>query len=127
VGWVLARAAAKLVPADSLLVPLPRASSRTIGYGIDPARDLARRIATLTDLEVWPGLLAPLLHRRQAGRSRSERNPPIFRLMEHPPAGRLVLIDDVITTGRTLQQAQATLQEWAGRVMLAVTATATND
>lgn len=126
-GWLLGRAMCNLIPAGTTLVPLPRARWRTLTYGIDPAPDFSRRIAALTGLPQWRGLRPPLRHPAQAGRSRSERQPPMFSVMSPPPPGPLVLIDDVVTTGRTLAGAHAALAEWGGRVMLAVTATATSD
>ncbi|MDQ3501586.1 MAG: hypothetical protein M3488_11600 [Actinomycetota bacterium] len=128
-GWLLARALVCLLPPAGVLVPLPRASWRTISYGIDPAFELARRVGSLSGLQVWKGLSPPLYKSGQAGRSRSQRDPPIFWLKSEPPATELILIDDVITTGRTLLRAQQTLAHptRAARVVMAVTATATRD
>lgn len=55
-----------------------------------------------------------------AGLSRSVRTVPRFRRRWIPPQG-LVLVDDVITTGMTLEAAVATLGR--SRVEAAVTAT----
>lgn len=125
-GWLLARALAHLLPPRGVLVPLPRASWRTLTYGIDPAPDLAERVMSLTGLAIWSGLSPPFHKSGQAGRSRSERDPPIFSLKEEPPAAELILIDDVITTGRTMARAEKVLAAQA-RVILAVSATAAGD
>lgn len=132
-GWLLARALACLLPPAGTLVPLPRASWRTITYGVDPAHDLARKISSLSGIPVWTGLRPPLHSFAQAGQARTKRDPPAFRVDEEPRADSiladLILIDDVVTTGRTLMSAQQSLARsaLAKPVLLALSATSTSD
>ena len=126
-GWLLARAAAGLVSNADLLVPLPRVTWRTIGYGLDPADDFARRLSALTSTPVWRGLRPPFRKPAQAGRSRVEREPPNFTLAGELPRKNVILVDDVITTGRTIATAHLLLMANGGCIVSAVTATAAKD
>lgn len=125
-GWMLARALIPLLPEGHELVAVPRASWRHLRYGIDPAPDLARRLGILTGRTVVPALAAPLLAHRQAGRKRSDREPAMLRVTSRPRSS-VVLVDDVLTTGRTLSGARSALQSFGIRVESAITATARGD
>lgn len=132
-GWLLARALVSLLPPAGTLVPLPRVSWRTITYGVDPAQDLASKVSALSGIPVWMGLQPPLHSSPQAGRARTDRHPPAFTSREEPPSD-LILLDDVVTTGRTLMTAQQALANsvlansvLAKPVLLALSATSTSD
>lgn len=120
-GRLLAtEAMAHLVPHDAgALVPIPRTRWRTIRYGVDPAMLLADHLAALTGLPVAKPLTPALYGRRHAGRVVSQRDAPEFGVGGFVPAGA-VLVDDVLTTGITLETAAAALD---GAVLAAVTAT----
>ncbi|MGH8925063.1 MAG: ComF family protein [Acidimicrobiia bacterium] len=126
-GWMLARALAPLIPEETTIVPVPRSSWRHLRYGIDPAPDLARRIGILTGCVVVFALAAPALAHRQAGRKRSDRQPAVLRVSSRPRSAAVVLVDDVLTTGRTLSSARAVLRSSGIRVDSAITATARGD
>lgn len=122
VGGFMADAAGS-AEAGGLLVPVPPARLRTWLRGFDPVELLAREVAGRTGLELS---LAPLRRRgsrRQRGRGRSGRiaDPP--DVAPAPQAAgivagrRILLIDDVITTGATLSvSAMALRQSGAGSV-----------
>ncbi len=98
------------------IVPVPRALSRRIRYGVDPAEVLASRIG----LPVIR-LLAPPLHSpRRAGGDHSGP-APVFRL-RRGYRGKVIVLDDVITSGSTVAAAIDAIGR--DRVCLAVAANA---
>ena len=116
---VLAAAMAPLVAAEAeVIVPLPRAPLRRAFYGVDSARELARRIGRLTGLPVVAALGAPLWWPRHAGRQGSVRSAPQFYRRRLIPAP-VVLIDDVVTSGATFQGAVAAMPEHISSVVTA--------
>ena len=120
-GLVLAaEGMAHLVPHEAAaLIPIPRTWWRTIRYGVDPAVFLADHLAELTGLPVVMSLRPAVYGRRHAGRVVSQRDAPVFGVSGDSPSGA-VLVDDVLTTGITLETAAAALD---GAVVAAVTAT----
>ena len=111
---------AHLVPPDATaLIPIPRIRWRAIRYGVDPAAQLAARLGALSGLPVVDSLVPALYGRRHAGRVVSQRDAPVFGVTGSAPAGS-VLVDDVLTTGITLETAAAAL---GAPVVAAVTAT----
>jgi predicted amidophosphoribosyltransferase len=119
-GRFLAESMAPLVPENCTLVPLPRVDWRLLRYGVDPAPELARLLGVLTSTPVSHLLAVPVVSPDQARRSRSDRRPPMFRL-SNPAPGPLVLVDDVVTTGGTLESAH---RLFGSAVVVALTATA---
>jgi len=85
------------------LVPVPRALSRRLKYGVDPARVIAIALARRMGVPVIDGLAAPIHAPRRAGRNHSRSVPP-FRtrsLLRSP----VIVVDDVVTTGATVSAA----------------------
>lgn len=100
---LVAGAMAALLPVDAqTLVPLPRSTVRRMRYGVDPAVELAHAVGRLTGLPVVltyaPGLWWP----SHAGSG--SRATVRFRTVRPVPTGA-VLVDDVVTTGRTIDSA----------------------
>jgi predicted amidophosphoribosyltransferase len=102
------------------IVPVPRVWTRQLQYGVDPAVVLAGRLARLMRVPVIKSLAAPIHTRRRAGGDHSRPVAP-FRVTKVPTSG-VVLVDDVVTTGRTLEAAIELVG--AERVVLAVCANA---
>jgi predicted amidophosphoribosyltransferase len=116
---LLAGAMVEFLPRDAAaIVPVPRAPARRWRYGVDPAFELASSLAARTGVPVLAALRGDWWHRRRAGGRDAPRGSPRFRATASVPAGA-VLIDDVITTGTTLQAAGGALPG----IRLALTAT----
>ena len=85
------------------LVPVPRVWTRQLRYGVDPAVVLAERLAKSKGVPVIKSLVPPIHTRRRAGGDHSRPVAP-FRISGMQATG-FVLVDDVVTTGRTLEAA----------------------
>ncbi|MEO7286906.1 MAG: phosphoribosyltransferase family protein [Jatrophihabitantaceae bacterium] len=117
-------------PSKPLLVPVPssRAASRKRGG------DHLRRIARLAALEAALGL-APVLRlagpvRDSAGLSIEQRSANLSHRMAAlqaplPTAASVVIVDDIVTTGATLAEAQRALRQAGWQVQAAAVIAAT--
>ncbi len=113
---LLAVAMAPLLETDAVLVPVPRVTWRRLRYGVDPAVELAGAVGEITGRPVQRLLVAPPWGRRRAGHQHG--SAPVFRLRSSMGGSiegrRLVLVDDVVTTGATLGSAALALGGCAG-------------
>jgi predicted amidophosphoribosyltransferase len=103
------------------LVPVPGREERRRRRGLDPAQCLARALARRTGAPVADCLVrADAGGGRQLGRARSARRGGrhAVRVAGPLPRGRLVLVDDVHTTGATLDACARALRA-AGSLQLA--------
>lgn len=121
-GVVAAAELASELLADHLprlpLVPVPRALSRCVKYGVDPARVIAASLGRRLDVPVIAALVPPLHTPRRAGRDHSRIVPP-FRV-RRSPATPVIVVDDVVTTGGTASAAAASLGADRVRLIAAV-------
>ena len=88
-----------------VITHVPTATSRIRMRGYDQAALIARRLATQLGVEYVP-LLSRLGQQRQVGKNRSERRnqmQELFIATKKQPPKHVLLIDDVITTGATLE------------------------
>ncbi len=123
VRWVVS-AMAQALPAGAAVDAVtwaPTSPHRRRHRGFDQAELLARRLAREIGLP-----LVPLLRRMdaagQTGRSRSQRyGSPNFDPRRRPP-GTILVVDDVITTGATLQAAARALIGAGAQQVFAVVA-----
>ncbi len=104
-----------VVPNDCLVVPVPTATGRRRERGFDHAALLARYIARQLKLE-FVSALARLGQSRQVGAGRSQRlkQSELNYRVARPSLiaeRHILLVDDVITTGATIQAATRTLKQ----------------
>lgn len=118
----LASAMAEVLPFftdDICLVPVPTASIRRRQRGYDHALLLAREIATITK-HPYASLLARLDQSRQVGAGRSQRFDQLKHAFHVTKPNRvngkhIVLVDDIVTTGATLETISACMKQSGAR------------
>jgi predicted amidophosphoribosyltransferase len=119
---IVAGAPPGLLAAPAALVPVPTHPLRRRVRGFDHADRLAAAIATRTGLPVAPCLTRGGAPTRQAGSSRAARRAPgriQLRVRGDPPF-EAVLVDDVHTTGATLEACASALRRAGAYTVCAV-------
>jgi ComF family protein len=113
---IMARQMARLLKTNNqLIVPVPTATSRVRQRGYDQAKLIAKELARQTRLE-YVDCLARHGQTHQVGASRKERLRQLseaFRITKPRLVydSRIVLVDDVTTTGATLETAAVALSK----------------
>ncbi len=105
------------------IVPLPSHPSRVRERGFDHSLELARRLSRFTSIPVKKFLVRKKKTLPQAGLSLSARRQNVkdaFKVKGNPSGLRLLLVDDIYTTGSTIQEASRCLAE-AGAEVYALT------
>lgn len=111
------RAGYELWGEDAVLVPVPLNRWRQLSRRYNQSTELARMLGRLTGIGVAPSLVARQRHtRQQVGLSRDARHRNVagaFRahpdLIPRLRGRRVILVDDVITTGSTVAAITRTL------------------
>jgi predicted amidophosphoribosyltransferase len=119
---IVAGAPPGLLAAPAALVPVPTHPLRRRGRGFDHADRLAAAIGARTGLPVTPCLARGGAPTRQAGSSRAARRAPgriAVRVRGDPPSCA-VLVDDVHTTGATLETCASALRRAGAYTVCAV-------
>ena len=97
---------------NSVIVAMPTTDERLIKRGFDPVSILAAYLSKHWDIPLWQGIRRVDDTVSQQGLSRAERLTNLdnaFALIQPPPVRRLLLFDDVATTGASLQALARTL------------------
>ncbi len=91
---------------NSVIVAMPTTSQRLVKRGFDPVSILSAQLSKYWQIPLWQGIKRIDDTVSQQGLSRAERLSNLdnaFALIEKPPTKRLLLFDDVSTTGASLQ------------------------
>lgn len=91
---------------NSVIVAMPTTNQRLVKRGFDPVSILALHLSKHWNIPLWQGIKRVDDTVSQQGLTRAERLSNLnnaFALIEPPPARRLILFDDVATTGASLQ------------------------
>ena len=91
---------------NSVIVAMPTTNQRLIKRGFDPVSILVAQLSKHWHIPLWQGVERIDDAISQQGLTRAERLTNLenaFALSENPPVKRLLLFDDVATTGASLQ------------------------
>ncbi|HLG94359.1 MAG TPA: ComF family protein, partial [candidate division Zixibacteria bacterium] len=118
-------------PPWDALVPVPLHWTRKWSRGFNQSAILARAVSKTAGLPVWPALRRVKRTRDQTRLSREKRLANVrgaFRVTKEVEGKNLLLLDDVTTTGATLEECRRVLAEaGAAQVSSAVVAMASED
>ncbi len=97
---------------NSVIVPMPTTNSRLLKRGFDPVTILSAYLAKHWQIPLWQGVARIDRTLSQQGLTRAERLSNLdnaFMVTEALPVKRLLLFDDIATTGASLQALARTL------------------
>ena len=102
---------------NSVIVAMPTTAQRLVKRGFDPVSILSAHLSKHWKIPLWHGVQRIDNTVSQQGLTRAERLSNLnnaFALNEKPPVKRLILFDDVATTGASLQALGRTLHSSFG-------------
>lgn len=123
IGTALENVLPHLAP-DILIIPVPTATSRVRQRGYDQVGLLARYLARQRQL-VWTRAVTRLTQSRQVGSGRQQRLTQLQNafLVTKPKiieGAHILLVDDVVTTGATLEAVSRVLKQAGAKTIDAV-------
>ena len=120
----LNRAAAPLLPEADWIAPVPLRRSRLLKRRFNQAAEIARPLARLSGRPYLADALERVKPGGQAGKSRRGRREEVQGAFRVTPAGarrvagrRVLLIDDVMTTGATAEACARALKRAGARAV----------
>ena len=120
----LAAAYSGPTPADALIVPVPTAAKRVRARGYDQAVLIARAYARQVGCQ-YASLLVRHGSHEQKGAGREQRQQQLqgalsLKYPKDVAGRRIIIIDDVVTTGASLEAAAQTLKAGGARAVAAL-------
>ncbi len=114
---VLANSIATFIENESIVIPIPSSKSSNRRRGYDHALLLAREVARLCESTVWNGLYVTRRVKDQTALSHAQRFTNLSgsyalsqQIIGNAPSQKIVLIDDLVTTGASLREALRVLR-----------------
>lgn len=109
-----------LTAQTAIIIPVPTTKSRLIKRGFNPVLVLAKFLAYHWQIPLWQGVLRVDNEVHQRGLNRSQRLENVqhdFYLVDELPKVRhVILFDDVVTTGATLQAIADVLYQYNPKI-----------
>lgn len=114
-----------LIPKEALLVPIPLHSGRLRERGFNQAELIARSLAHHLGLSVNAALLKRTLHRKpqtemKKREERLDNAKGIYKVAGDVSGKLIILVDDVSTTGATLEEAAAVFKKARAKQVWAI-------
>lgn len=108
---------------DFYLAPVPVAKEKLLQRGHNHSYVFAKALAKTTKLKIFTGLIKIRQTKDQASLSSQERKTNLqgaFSLKEKPPT-KIILVDDIKTTGTTLKECGQLLKTAGAKEIIALT------
>lgn len=106
---------------NSVILPMPTTKQRLKIRGFDPVSILVSHLSKLWDIPIWNGVKRVDNTEHQSGLSRAERLQNLqnaFVIIKPLPVSRVILFDDVVTTGASMSTLANTLLVTSDRLKL---------